>query len=692
MDDLNHLELIVLDAVVLANQTTKAHLSSMLNAEVDAATRALSHLEDTCLVWHSLDGLRAVTGVAALLRGSPGTSGLQPFAADQEEVVRSLPAVSAEARAMLEAVDAGGGQASSARARPGISVAEAAGPAEELIAHGLLVSSGDGMLTLPGEVGLALRGGRTTVAPVDVPPPLPTSSRAPTLVDRAAAGAAFELVRNLELLLDSWSATPPRSLRGGAGLTVRDLKTTAERLHVTEPTAALLIEVAWASGLLALGTDEEGDPSWMPTELFDQWLQQPLAARWSHVAGAWLASPRLPGLVGQRDPAGKTWNALAPDLAGASAVATRRQTLGLLAALPDGEVLAAGSGPAAIVTRLAWERPRRPRTRTESREALVDWTLTEAETLGLAAFGGMAAYGRLLVAGEDPVPTLAGLLPEPVDHVLLQGDLTAVAPGPLEPALARTLAVVATVESHGGATVYRFTKESVRRAMDRGWTATEIHAFLAAASRTPVPQALTYLVDDTARTFGTVRVGFAAAYLRSDDEAALAELLAHPAAESLGLRRLAPTVVVSTVALDSLLPRLRELGLAPVVEAPDGSIHVARPDAKRAKARNGARPAGAQEAHLAARATAVAARIKAGDETAASRPAPAEPASTMAILHEAIDAGEQVVISYVDGRGVGGEARVEPLGIDGGSLAARVEDDVRSFALSRIRSVRPTPP
>jgi hypothetical protein len=692
MDDLNHLELIVLDAVVLANQTTKAHLSSMVNAEVDAATRALSHLEDTCLVWHSLDGLRAVTGVSAVLRGSPGTSGLQPFAADQEEVVRSLAAVSAEARAMLEAVDAGGGQASSSRARPGISVAEAAGPAEELIARGLLVSSGDGMLTLPGEVGLALRGGRTTVAPVDVPPPLPTSSRAANLVDRAAAGAAFELVRNLELLLDAWSAAPPRSLRGGAGLTVRDLKTTAERLHVAEPTAALLIEVAWASGLLALGTDEEGDPSWMPTELFDQWLQQPLAARWSHVAGAWLASPRLPGLVGQRDPAGKTWNALAPDLAGASAVATRRQTLGLLAALPDGEVLAAGTGPAAVVTRLAWERPRRPRTRTESRESLVAWTLTEAETLGLAAFGGLAAHGRLLVAGEDPVPVLAGLLPEPVDHVLLQGDLTAVAPGPLEPALARTLAVVATVESHGGATVYRFTKESVRRAMDRGWTATEIHAFLTAASRTPVPQALTYLVDDTARTFGTVRVGFAAAYLRSDDEAALAELLAHPAAESLGLRRLAPTVVVSTVALDSLLPRLRELGLAPVVEAPDGSVHVARSDAKRAKARNGQRPAGAQEAHLAARASAVAARVKAGDETAGSRPAPAEPASTMSVLHEAIDAGEQVVISYVDGRGVGGEARVEPLGIDGGSLAARVEDDVRSFALSRIRSVRPTSP
>ncbi|MEU0314368.1 helicase-associated domain-containing protein [Nocardioides sp. NPDC006273] len=647
-------------------------------------------------MWHSLSGLRAVTGVAAALQGSPGVSGLQPFAgnpgADQEEVVRRLAGVSAEARAMLEAVDAGGGQASSSRARPRVSVADAAGPAEELIAHALLVSSGDEMLTLPGEVGIALRGGRTTLAPVDVPPSLPTSSRPSALVDRAAAGAAFELVRNLELLLDAWGAAPPRSLRGGTGLTVRDLRVTAERLHVTEPTAALLIEVGWASGLLALGTDEEGDPSWMPTELYDQWLQQPLAARWAHAAGAWLASPRLPGLVGQRDPAGKTWNALAPDMAGASAVETRRLALRLLADLPDGEVLAAGTGPAAVVARLAWERPRRPRTRTESRESLVAWTLTEAETLGLAAFGGLAAYGRLLVAGDDPVPTLARLLPEPVDHVLLQGDLTAVAPGPLEPALARALAVVATVESHGGAMVYRFTKESVRRAMDRGWTAAEIHAFLTAASRTPVPQALSYLVDDTARTFGTVRVGFAAAYLRSDDEAALAELLAHPAAESLGLRRLAPTVVVSTVALDSLLPRLRELGLAPVVEAPDGSVHVARPDAKRAKVRTGQRPEAAQEAHLAARATAVATRVKAGDETATARPTSPEPASTMAILHEAIDAGEKVVISYVDGRGVAGEARVEPLGLDGGSLAARVEDDVRSFALSRIRSVRPTSP
>ena len=66
----------------------------------------------------------------------------------------------------------------------------------------------------------------------------------------------------------------------------------------------------------------------------------------------------------------------------------------------------------------------------------------------------------------------------------------------------------------------------------------------------------------TARTFGSVRVGHAEAFLRADDEAALTELLHHPKAGPLGLRRLAPTVLISTAPLDVLLPRLRDLGAA----------------------------------------------------------------------------------------------------------------------------------
>ncbi|NEC50156.1 helicase-associated domain-containing protein, partial [Actinospica acidiphila] len=89
-----------------------------------------------------------------------------------------------------------------------------------------------------------------------------------------------------------------------------------------------------------------------------------------------------------------------------------------------------------------------------------------------------------------------------LDHVLLQADLTAVAPGPLERPLADMLGVLADVESKGGATVYRFTPASVRRALDAGRSAADLHAFLAAHSRTPVPQPLAYLVDDVARRHG----------------------------------------------------------------------------------------------------------------------------------------------------------------------------------------------
>ena len=88
-------------------------------------------------------------------------------------------------------------------------------------------------VVLPGEVGLALRGGRTTTEPVDEVPTLATRARDPALVARTAAGAAFDVVRRMELLLDHWGVEPPSVLRSG-GLAVRDLKAVARELHVDE--------------------------------------------------------------------------------------------------------------------------------------------------------------------------------------------------------------------------------------------------------------------------------------------------------------------------------------------------------------------------------------------------------------------------------------------------------------------------
>ncbi len=127
--------------------------------------------------------------------------------------------------------------------------------------------------------------------------------------------------------------------------------------------------------------------------------------------------------------------------------------------------------------------------------------------------------------GTDLAEAIAPLIPDPVDHVLLQADLTAVAPGPLLREVYDELAAMADVESHGGAGVFRFSDASVRRALDLGKSSEDLHRWLAEHSRTPVPQPLSYLIDDVARRHGVLRLGTASTYLRCDDEATISGLL-----------------------------------------------------------------------------------------------------------------------------------------------------------------------
>jgi hypothetical protein len=466
-------------------------------------------------------------------------------------------------------------------------------------------------------------------------------------------------------------------------------------LHVDEPTAALLVEVAAAANLLATGPDADGDTAWLPTDAFDRWSDQPVADRWVALAAAWLATSRLPGLIGSRDRAGKTRNALAPEMSSVFSAETRRMALEVLAEVPAGEVLAAGTGVPSVARRVAWLRPRRPGSRVDQ----VGWALEEAAHLGLTGLNGLSAAGRALLAGDgSAAAALAPLLPQPVDHVLIQADLTAVAPGPLESGLARRLQLVADVESRGGATVYRFTPATVRRALDVGWSAAEVHDFVASISRTDVPQPLTYLVDDAARTFGTLRVGHAEAFIRADDETALSELLHHPGSAQLGLRRIAPTVLVSSTPLDVLLPRLREIGAAPVVEAMDGTVRVARPDQRRARTPKEPRGHHLRAARETAHVSQVVTAIRAGDRAASSRPADPDarltPSGSLAALRDAVESGATVLIGYVDNHGASTERVVDPVKVEGGWLTAHDHrsDDTRTFAVHRITAVRPAAP
>ncbi|GAA1980761.1 helicase-associated domain-containing protein [Kitasatospora viridis] len=582
-----------------------------------------------------------------------------------------------------------------------VTAEQARSPIEWLLARGLLLPSGPGSVVLPRELALHLRGGRSHRSVRPGPPPLvPTAERDPQAVDGAAAGQAHTAVRTVEELLELWGLQPPPALRAG-GLGVRDLKRTATALDCTEPQAAFWLELAYGAGLMAPDGGDTGE-LWAPTPAYDQWLQLPVAERWAVLARGWLAATRVAGLVGTVDGKGKPRAPLGPELDRVLAPATRRAVLSLLADLPPGGVADAE----ALLPVQRWYRPLRggalgPDGR-DLRTQLTGFTLAEAEQLGITGRGALGSAARALLAGRDPAPVLAPLLPEPLDRVILQPDLTAIAPGPLLTPLAQVLALCAEIESKGGATVYRFTAESVRRALDAGRTAAELHSFLEQHSRTGVPQPLAYLIDDVARRHGVLRVGAACAYLRCDDPALLAEVQADRRTAELRLRLLAPTVLAAQAAPDTVLTVLRSMGYAPAAESAEGDLVITRPDSHRTPPRTAPAPvadgpAVPDDVLLAAAVKA----IRAGDHAATAHrretvPGPAgaqlprtAAADTLAALQTAVLLGERMWIGYINAEGLATQRVIDPVKVEGGYVTAfdHQADKLATFALHRITGV-----
>jgi hypothetical protein len=716
LENVDAFTLSLLDGLVVSEGTTSYdELAALVGttASRDQVRTGLDQLHDLALVWGADDALHVVSAVREVLAPHPAGLGrplalclarhsdrqVQPIAeavgveglpglielfGDRGRLQSLLAKAGEEEQKVLAALAVGPplGQVRDAlRTGPGDS------PVRWLLAHGLLVAIDNTTVELPRQVGLLVRGDSPLGNVRPAPPELVTSS--PAGIDATAAHAAADIVAKTEALLEQWSHEPPGVLRAG-GVGVRELKRAVQAMDTTDQIAALLIEVAAGAGLVDQSPDF--DPVWLPTPAYDGWLGLPTELRWATLARAWLALPRLPRLVGERGDRDKALAPLGPDVDWPQAPTERRRVLDVLLETRPGHAATAES----VTGLLRWRAPRRG---GRLRESLPTWALEEAETLGLTGRGGLSSYGRLLLTGTDREAhrALTSLLPDPLDHVLVQPDLTVIAPGPLERDLSRELATVADVESTGGATVYRVGESSVRRALDVGRSASDLHELFRTRSRTPVPQSLTYLIDDVARRHGRLRVGTAASYVRCDDEALLTEVLAAKKAAPLRLRRLAPTVVTSAAPVGEVLDVLRSLGYAPAAEAPDGALLVAAAEPRRTPLRH--RPQRHGEHALAAEQAALAVTaLRAGDVAArAARRTPAtatgrtSTADTLAFLQDAARERQQVWIGYVDAQGRATSRVVEPRSVEGGFVAAydylRGED--RTFAVHRITGVAP---
>ncbi|WAL40043.1 helicase-associated domain-containing protein [Brevibacterium sp. BRM-1] len=546
----------------------------------------------------------------------------------------------------------------------------------------------------------------------------------PAIAANAQAAAVSDTVSGLLAAVRTVAEAEASQLATG-GIGKRDVQRIGTRLSADPAHTVLLLEIAGAMGLLGVGGSDL-DPQWLPTAEYDRALGAGRAEVWAGAVRAWLRlSVGIDHVLAGRTPRGDRIHALAaaagshrgspyPGSRGRAPLpfARFRVLTGLAELAGEGEAI----DDAALAAQLRWDHPLAPALE----DATVGRLLAEAEALGLTCTPlaaprahALTPLGAELAAGlraampaelaplgfaaelveVAPGVTAAAqaLLPELVEDVIVQSDLTAVATGPVDPRTAAVLEALAEVETRGQGTVYRFTESSLTRAFESGLSAQEVRERIAGVSRTGLPQPLEYLLAETAARMRRVRIAAARSVVVVDDPADLAALLAEPVMIAAGLQQLAPTVALAGVGSDRLDQLLAAAGIR--------TLHTA--------GAGGAPPRGrppAPAAPLAQRSTRVpdaqleafAQRLRAtGGGRSASGPAPAggqSPADIAHALREAAAAGKAVAVESAGGDGRPTTVRMRPIAVGGGRVRGVRTGAAQSeltLAIARIVRVRP---
>lgn len=461
-------------------------------------------------------------------------------------------------------------------------------------------------------------------APPAASPPDPASENEAA----AAAERAFTTIGALADVLLAAAHAPLARTGAGAVSAVDRRRLMDARAVSSSEELDDLIEAAEAAGLI-----RPSDREWTVTTAGDRWLESPTAARWGIIA------------EGLRD-------------ALPSGVRTA-----------EGAVVPIAQWPGAYPLRADWADFASRRHRIAVRVGL------------LTADGAEPAWTtRLRAGGPADSAALAAYLPAEIDRVYLQADLTAIAPGPLAPALDLRLRSIAARESRAQASTYRFSVATLGAGMTEGETAESIRDFLGTLSLTGIPQPLDYLIESTADRHGRVRVQWDAATARTridvTDPALRDSVAVDQALRPLGLLR-DGDALVSRVSRDGVYWSLADARY-PVVALDEHGT--AEPLHRRAPVATVAQTADADAPYAA-----LTVRLRAGEDTAT------DAAWLTRELDQAVR-GRSII--EVDVRMPDGSARtftVEAAGLGGGRLRGRDRsaDVERTLPLSHIVGVRP---
>jgi hypothetical protein len=671
VDSLNKWQLQVLEAAaVLSEPFTEKEL--ILHTD-KAAKFAISSLVDRALIYTGTDGYRLPSNLRDVLGNE--IAGLGPRS-EKKLNLKELAKAPAASQKVLDAMIWGpprGAVSDVKKPNPGL---------KWLMDQGFVSPVNQQTVTLHREVALSLRGNKVHRELKIEEPKLEGRSVENRALTDTAVSNVTTFLRWVEEVLDYWGDEPPVALKSG-GVGVRDLKELTAHLGVDSAATSFIIEVAYISGLVTIDPDDRI----LPTHHFDIWITQPASAKWELLASSWLITSRMSGL--DAAPMG-------PELDRSIAATLRKKILALLNEN-------AGLSPQrdSFIELIKWHLPYR-RTGGVSTE-YIDWILREAEWLGITAQGALSPYGIALLAGDE-LSRIDGDLPKSVDHILIQSDNTAIAPGPLEHEVAQELDLIADIESRGAATVFRFSEGSLRRGLDHGRTGDEILAFLKKTSKTPIPQPLEYLIADIAKKHGRLRVGSASTFIRCEDSALITQILKDKKAESLALRRIAPEVLITSLDADDAIDILRDAGYLPAAENSEGlllnrrRIHRAVGKGRPPRIIGEFEEPDSDLLEVAVRAVRTGEKSSAKQSTlrGMSREAldalPRTTANeTLEILsaHLRNNPQKSLSIGYADNNGLVSHRIIDPLKISAGSLMARdhATGEVLTFRIPRITGV-----
>ncbi len=211
---------------------------------------------------------------------------------------------------------------------------------------------------------------------------------------------------------------------------------------------------------------------------------------------------------------------------------------------------------------LAWDEAQPPAPGTPARKIVRSTSPQEVSQEIVPLAYRLTPLGLWLLKGEQyDVPTP----PREEDFILQANGEVFVSPY-LSPAKYFEVLNYAEYPLKGNQSSHPvLTKESLRRAMDRGESPKTVLAFLSASSRVAVPQNIEYLINEVGGKHGHIHLGAATLYIQVDSPIVLQEIEARKEFKGLVHRKLSDTIaLIHGDSVDKVLKELRKAGYLPV--------------------------------------------------------------------------------------------------------------------------------